>query len=533
MKKLIIIIGVSVGVLLVILFLPPIKGYTLPGEIVMVDTTGLNKLLLVPKSIKTDITLEEICTTVTNKLRAGENETITIDPQTDVIYEGSVLKASSLQSGEFTEITGGKRKPITISISVSGRDSVSAKIRDPILSTVREAKNRILLRETVGVEPAAFAVKDHQIYSKEHLKIIFKSKFSSSFGKIEAGFDFDDTTVRSRYVMDLTQVYYSMDVDAPGKRGFFDAKPDNLESFSPVYISSLKYGKRLLVFIESKENVNNKGAFFNGQFKALIKKGSFNTEAFESNILKDNSVRILAIGGNPANPYQIFATISEGKDFHEFLVRDSIWSLKNQGAMIAYTVRHCSDPSVFKLTQYGEFEARSCVIKPKGEFPIASVTLANLCPSWFSGDREFKGHGPMTTFDVKLSHKGNDIFANFDCTWQEGRPDKDKAGKINDQGDKTAGYYKNSILIARIPDSLSLLNILSPTKMEPWVYTDENGHEIEGSTFDNKNSPVQSVTIMGDTDSDNDLSSDCNSYMNTGILNVKFYPIIAEVRKSK
>lgn len=508
------------GIFILVLYLASTSScqYKLPGDKVVVDTTDVNKPI--SKIIKTDTTSEEICITEKIKWKPGSDETFTIDPQSDVIYEGAVIEASSLQNGKFTPITGGKRKPINISISIPSFDTVSTKIEVPSLSTIREAKKRILKSKQQGMQPAQFSVDCYEVFSKDHLNLIFKSKYSSGFGKIEGGYNFDDTTVRSRYVLDLTQVYYSMDVDAPGREGFYSKKPDNVGEFSPAYISSMKYGRKVLIFIESKENIQNKAFNLKAEFTLFAGSGELSANSLTAKLLNENSIKILAIGGNPENPYYLFKALADKKTLHDILIKDAIWSLKNQGVPLAYTVRHCSNGSIFTLTQYGEFVARKCEMKSSNEMTINPPNLNNLCPDHIGGDREFDGKGPRTSFRIKIFNIENDIVANVFCDW------------IETESDYTHGVFNKNIVIAHIPDNLQILEITS-SKETSWDYTDNNGHTSEGNTFQDSMSPIKSISIMGDTGDDDDLSFNCGLFMNTGIKEIQFYPIKILTRKIK
>jgi len=427
---------------------PPIEtAYQVPSKKVQVDVTNLNTPIVT--ETKQETTPEEICTTKKVSWKPGEDETITIDPQSDVIYEGSVIDASSLQNGKFTPITG-ERKPVKISISIPSLAVVSTEIKSPSLSSVREAKKQILTSRSSGMQPAQLSINSYQVYSKEHLSLLFKAKYSASFGKIEGGYSFNDQSIKSRYVLDLTQVYYSIDMDAIGRDGFFAKKPDHIGEYSPAYISSMKYGRKVMIFVESKRNLNHQEANLKAEFTSLFASGSLSANAETKKLLQENSIKILAIGGNPENPYYLAHAVSDQKALYDILKKDAVWTLNNQGVPLGYTVRHCADGSIFTLTQYGEYVARTCETKPYNELVSTPTDLVNLCPSHIGGDREFSGNGPITRFKIKLSHRGNEIIANVFCEWEETK------------GNKTKGVYHRDHVLNRIPSEYRIIEITSP-----------------------------------------------------------------------
>ena len=511
------IFGSSALILVNITLLTSCGDYKVPSQKIFIDTTNISTPTV--QVTARDTSEEEICRTEKIKWKPGGDETILLDPQSDVIYPGSVIDASSLQNGKFTPIVG-KRKPIKISISIPNLHTTKKEIFNPSLASVREAIKSILTSPAQGSQPAQLSVDCYEVFSKEHLNLLFKSKYSAGFGKVEAGFNFDNKQVKSRYILDLTQVYYSLDVDAPDASGFFEKKPENISSISPAFISSIKYGRKILMAIESSTNIQGKEFDLKSEFNLFAGSGELSANSISQKLIADKSIKLLIIGGNPNNPYDIFKAVADKDSLYQILKRDAVWSMQNLGVPLSYTVRHCYDASVFTLAQYGEFVARKCDIKPKGEFILNVPDLTRLCPDHIGGDRDFNGHGPITNFKVSIFSDGNSIYAKVFCDW------------VETQSDYTHGVFNRDILIGHIPDDLKVLEILSPKEIN-WNYTDNNGHEAEGNSFNEDVSPIKYVSIMGDTGDDDDLSFNCGIFMNTGILRIQFYPIKLQTRKIK
>lgn len=514
------IIGILAVIFAKMTLLTSCGDYKVPNQKVVIDTTDTTSINMSTIEISVrDTSEEEICRTEKIKWKPGSDETILLDPQSDVIYLGSVIDASSLQNGKFTPIVG-KRKPIKISISIPNLDSTKKEVSNPSLSSVREAIKSILTSHSQGSQPAQLSVDCYEVFSKEHLNLLFKSKYSAGFGKVEAGFNFDNQQVKSRYILDLAQVYYSLDIDAPGANGFFEKKPENIGNVSPAFISSMKYGRKVLMTIETSSNIQGKEFDLKSEFNLFAGSGELSANSISKKLIEDKSIKLLVIGGNPNNPYDIFKAVADKDSLYHILKRDAVWSIQNLGVPLSYTVKHCYDASVFTLTQYGEFVARKCEIKPKGEFILNAPDLTRLCPDHIGGDREFNGNGPITSFKVSIFNNGNDIYAKVFCDW------------VETKSDYTHGIFNRDILIGHIPDDLKVLEILSPKEIN-WNYTDNNGHEAEGNTFNENVSPIRYASIMGDTDDDDDLSFNCGIFMNTGILRIQFYPIKLQTRKIK
>jgi hypothetical protein len=108
--------------------------------------------------------------------------------------------------------------------------------------------------------PTKLTINSYEVSSKDHLNLILICTFSGGFGKVEAGFNFDDQNIKSRYLLDVTQIYYEVAIDNPGSKGSFKSKPTGISNYTPVYISSMKYGTRVMIALESNESIQNQAA---------------------------------------------------------------------------------------------------------------------------------------------------------------------------------------------------------------------------------------------------------------------------------
>ncbi|NMD03779.1 MAG: hypothetical protein GYA71_10950, partial [Bacteroidales bacterium] len=127
---------------------------------------------------------------------AGFDEQIVLNPQTDVIYPGALIKGESILDGTYTLIPA-KRKPITISTSLTGGNITSVVVEDPKLSTVREAVNT-LMKQTYDVPYANMGFTIEQAYSEQQIDLSLRASYKGFGLNIKGGFDFLNKNVRTR-----------------------------------------------------------------------------------------------------------------------------------------------------------------------------------------------------------------------------------------------------------------------------------------------------------------------------------------------
>src|SRR5690606_22998300 len=121
------IIGFFATLIAIMNLLSSCREYKVPNQKVIIDNTASKDSLIITAR---DTTEEEVCRTEKIKMLSGSPETMLLDPQSDVIYPGSVIDASSLQNGKFTPIVG-QRKPIKISISIPNLDTIKKEVSNP------------------------------------------------------------------------------------------------------------------------------------------------------------------------------------------------------------------------------------------------------------------------------------------------------------------------------------------------------------------------------------------------------------------
>jgi len=242
---------------------------------------------------------------------------------------------------------------------------------------------------------------------------------------------------------------------------------------------------------------------------------------FSQKLFDEKSVKLLVMGGNPENSFNLFRAVSAKDTLFNILIKDAVWSLSSTGFPLAYTVRNAFDNSVFMVVQYGEFVARKCIIKPTNEISIQPGEINQLCAAPTGGDREFGGD-PNVAFSLKLSFEGHNLFGEIHCDWKERG------------GDGTSASYFGRHLIASIGQDSTILSIESPKELSG-LPTDSRtqGYNPTSFGFDVNSSPVRSVSILGDTEDDDDPWPGPCGTNHSQVTSIKFYPIKVNAIKTK
>ena len=294
-------------------------------------------------STETDTTIEYIYKTDYYEAAAGYNEQIVLNPATDVIYPGALVKGESILDGTYTLIPA-VRKPITISTSLTGSNSVSVTVDDPKLSTVREAINELMSQE-YDVPPANMGFTVEQAYSKEQIDLSLHASYKTGIIDVEGGFDFSNKKIQTRLVAKFIQSYYTLDMDMPHHPSDLfeeDVEQTLFGNYMPMYVSTVTFGRMALFTIESELEETEVSAYLNASYAAVDASASADFEALrEKSTMK---VYVLGGSGNAAG-----ASIEGFDDFKNYIKTGGNYSKDSPGAPISYKLRYIRDNTIGKI----------------------------------------------------------------------------------------------------------------------------------------------------------------------------------------
>jgi thiol-activated cytolysin len=296
------------------------------------------------------------CVVKKYKMAPGFNEMILLDPTSDVIYPGAMLKGESIPTGEYIGITGG-RAPITLSVSLENLNGKpSAVIENPNINTVREGVKDMLQQGVTGSASAKVNFTTEEVYSEEHLNIALGASYTKGKNSVSGSFNFSSSEKKYRYVIKYLQVYYTIDLaiedtEDPGK--LFTSTP-NLDATSPVIVSSVKYGRMLLYTVETNSEFTDTQAAFNAAFSG----GEVNGQGEYQSFWNSSTVKALVIGGSSADAAQV-VTGPEG--VYNYITQGGEYSADSPGAPLGYTLRYIRKGfPVANVVLSSEYNIRTC-----------------------------------------------------------------------------------------------------------------------------------------------------------------------------
>lgn len=287
---------------------------------------------------------------------------IAMQPNSPALWPGAVLRGDEMEQG-FLSPVGLSRVPTTFSLSLENLNAApSAVMEEPSLSAFRDLRNEILADGVDGSTPAQLSYDINVVYSASQLSVMVGAQLGwDGVIDLDAMFDFDDQTLRNKYLFDFTQTYYTADLDTPSRpSGLFDPAtavedlaPYMGEGNPPVYVQSVSYGRRVLFGIESNESLEVIVAAVDA---AIAEIAGVQVGVQDSEALTGAKITATVLGGDGEGAV---ATVLGIEQLLQFITDGGNYTSKSPGAPIAYKLAYL-DNAPARLALTSEYPEAIC-----------------------------------------------------------------------------------------------------------------------------------------------------------------------------
>lgn len=316
-------------------------------------------------------------------------------PNSATLWPGVVVRGADAQEGLLTPI-GVKLAPMTFSVSLENiANSPVGHLEEPSLSTFRDARNAILAGGVTGATAASLDFDVQEIHSQSQIATALGAGVNwPGGGAITASFDFNSSDKKTKILVNLTQAYYTIDVDSPTTpKDFFDASVtvDDLKPYAddkspPLYVQSITFGRRVLFSVESDETAESIKAALEATYKGAVDVTAKVT-AEQQKALQSSTIRAFVIGGAGG---EATGAINGFEGLVTYVKNGGNYSKDSPGAPIAYKLAYL-DNTATQLAFTTEYSERECT-KNQGAMHVDLVSFNHLSGTDVGGNIEFYGY---------------------------------------------------------------------------------------------------------------------------------------------
>lgn len=317
---------------------------------------------------ETEVSETEICTVTEKTVSEEYDESVVLDPTSDVIYPGALIDGNSITTGEYKPLLGCKRAPLTISTDFANTStSSSAVVENPSLSTIRDGiKKCIANADITGSTVAKLSWEITEVQSEEQVQVAVGA--TATIGKkasISNQFNWNDASKQSRFLIKFVQTYYTIDIDFPVTPSAWFENTTMAEFKKmmgdnptvPCFVSSVTYGRRAYICIESSESSKEVSDALNASFQAGAVSADISTNIKNNKTLSEARFSGVIIGGSASDASK---AINNQQAVLEFITNGGNFSKESPAAMVSYRLRKMSDNTVFKAVSAGTYYLRDC-----------------------------------------------------------------------------------------------------------------------------------------------------------------------------
>jgi thiol-activated cytolysin len=258
------------------------------------------------------ITERWICTSKTLSVLDGNGQFPLFNTNADVIYPGNLLQGKSLSNATPSPIVV-ERAGGTISYDLNNGNLSSTFTVDRVSkSSIQNAMNNIIANAG-EVVPANFQLDIEEVQSESQLALEMGLNVSTFTTKVRSNMSFSTDRKYNRFLVKLTQSYYTMSYDLPTSLGqLFDESvmPEQLATYvqqdnPATFISSVTYGRIFYMLVESTSSKQEMAAKLDVSYGAFRNKaeGSVDVDSFQE--MNNVKIKVIAYGGDAAGTFEL------------------------------------------------------------------------------------------------------------------------------------------------------------------------------------------------------------------------------------
>lgn len=282
--------------------------------------------------------------------------------QPESLWPGAIVRGQDSYAGDIVPIVT-ERAEGTFSISLDSlQGSPVGEMEAPTLATFRDVLHEVLAAGTQGATAAAISHQLVTVSSSSQFQVYLGADVGWDGGaKLEAMFDFSESEFENRFLLDFTQVYFSADFEPPKRPSALFGETVTVEELTnhmedgdpPLYVSSVKYGRRVLFAIETNSSLEQMSAAISAALNANV---GAELELDAADTLAASKLSAFVIGGSGDNAVK---TVQGPDGLVEYLLEGGDFSAESPGLPIAFSLAYL-DNTPAKHAFTAQFSKKVC-----------------------------------------------------------------------------------------------------------------------------------------------------------------------------
>ena len=337
-------------------------------------------------------------------------------------YPGALLLADQNLIEGNPKLLKAQRNDVDLSIRGIGiKDGKSAGIKaDPTTGTGVMDAIAGLRSNWDGKDATGEVTMDITKASSEKQVTAALGIAAGAVKKLQLNYNQDYTSKKNNYVLSYRQVYYTVNANMPNKAGelFKDGADSTYilskinEKTPPVMVSSVDYGRLIMVNIQSENSAND----IQAALKAAASKNKVELSAKYKNVLQNATFKYVIYGGSSEKAGELISTTDYSK-LIDVIRSEAKFTADTRVAPISYTTRFLKDGKIANAKLATEYEETNSYIRKaiplnifgtglNGRMKYGRVIVKGNKILSVNDDGTYKTK-PVTIADVRLENTGS------------------------------------------------------------------------------------------------------------------------------
>jgi hypothetical protein len=305
---------------------------------------------------------------------------VSTNPNSDVLFLGSLVKGNSLASGILDPIPL-KRSPLTLTVTdVAGSGPLSRTIPSPDLASVTTGVRDLLTGLGPAQTTAAIVYEMGEGESAEDALLDVGVSVKWLSNSVKASLTSTQSTKSHTIVVKLLQRYYTVSVNPPASAAAMispDVSVSDAQRFigtgnPPAYVATVTYGRMLFYVFESTSSIDKLKAALDATFNILSVSGQVNITSDQQQTLNSSNIRMFAFGGSASDAVKL-VTGDFKSALVDYLRAGANFSAASPGVLLTYQTRFLKDCGLARINVATQWTlSASYALDDSGVFTVAN-----------------------------------------------------------------------------------------------------------------------------------------------------------------
>lgn len=246
-----------------------------------------------------------ICVTKEYDLVSGGESYFNFNPSSEIIWPGNLLQGNSITESTPNPIVL-ERGEGCVTIDLVNGSSGTQQCMDKVSNGNIIAGLNEIIDQNNGILPAQFTYTFEEVQSQEQMAFKMGVNVSTLTTDVKAKLSINSSNNYHSYLVTLTQNFYTMIFEKPTSYDQFfgpDVTPVELSAYigpgnPATYISSVTYGRRFYLLVESSASRTKIKASIKASYDAAVVDGSLSASGTYVKDLENSSIKVFALGGD-------------------------------------------------------------------------------------------------------------------------------------------------------------------------------------------------------------------------------------------